>query len=86
VRNWSRLFLAPGMGHCGGGPAALDGFDMLSAIVDWVKREQAPESIRATGRAWPGRSRLLCPYPSHAQYNGRGDPEESRSVECRAAP
>jgi hypothetical protein len=86
VTSWSRLFLAPGMGHCGGGPAALDSFDMLSAIVDWVERKQAPESIRATGRAWPGRTRLLCPYPSHAQYKGSGDPEDSRSFECRASP
>jgi hypothetical protein len=86
VMNWSRLFLVPGMGHCGGGPAALDGFDLLSPIVDWVEREQAPASIRATGRAWPGRTRLLCPYPSHAEYRGTGDPEDSRSFECRASP
>jgi feruloyl esterase len=83
VRDWSRLFLVPGMGHCGGGPAAIDGFDMLSAIVEWVESRRAPESIRATGRAWPGRSRLLCPYPSHAHYKGTGDPEDSRSFECR---
>ena len=24
VSDWSRLFLVPGMGHCGGGEAALD--------------------------------------------------------------
>jgi feruloyl esterase len=83
VMDWSRLFLVPGMGHCGGGPAALDGFDMLSAIVDWVESRRAPDRIRATGRAWPGRSRLLCPYPSHAQYKGTGDPEDSGSFECR---
>jgi feruloyl esterase len=85
VMDWSRLFLVPGMGHCGGGPAALDRFDMLSAIVDWVEFQRAPDSIRATGRAWPGRSRLLCPSPSHAHYTGTGDPEDSRSFECRTA-
>jgi feruloyl esterase len=83
VMGWSRLFLVPGMGHCGGGPAALDRFDMLSAIVDWVESGRAPDRVRATGRAWPGRSRLLCPYPSHAQYKGTGDPEDSGSFECR---
>lgn len=86
VTNWSRLFLVPGMGHCGGGPAALDGFDMLSVIVDWVEAQRAPDGIRATGRAWPLRSRLLCPYPSHAHYKGTGDPEDSRSFECRTTP
>jgi hypothetical protein len=83
VTGWSRLFLVPGMGHCGGGPATLDTFDMLSAIVGWVEKEDAPESIRATGRTWPGRSRPLCPYPSHAHYEGTGDVEDAASFECR---
>ena len=84
VATWSRLFLVPGMGHCSGGPAALDGFDMLTAIVDWVERQRAPDTIRATGRNWSGRSRPLCPYPSHAHYQGAGDPEDAASFECRS--
>ena len=83
VSTWSRLFLVPGMGHCSGGPAALDGFDMLTAIVDWVENQRAPDTIRATGRNWPGRSRPLCPYPSHAHYKGVGDAEDAASFECR---
>lgn len=83
VRNWSRLFLSPGMGHCGGGPAALDSFDALSAIVRWVEQDVAPESLTATGRAFPGRSRPLCAYPLHAQYKGQGNPEDAASFECR---
>jgi feruloyl esterase len=83
VNGWSRLFLVPGMGHCGGGPAALDEFDMLSAIVDWVEKQEAPPAIRASGRSWPGRSRPLCPYPSHAHYKGSGDVEDAASFECR---
>ena len=43
VTNWSRLFLVPGMGHCGGGPATLDTFDMLGAVVDWVEKGTAPD-------------------------------------------
>ena len=35
--DWARLFLVPGMNHCRGGPA-LDNFDALSAIVDWVEQ------------------------------------------------
>jgi hypothetical protein len=38
VNDWSRLFLSPGMGHCGGGGATLDTFDMLSASVSWVEK------------------------------------------------
>jgi feruloyl esterase len=83
VSTWSRLFLVPGMGHCGGGPATLDTFDMLGAIVDWVEKREAPQAIRATGRSWPGRSRPLCPHPLHAHYKGTGDTEQAASFECR---
>lgn len=82
VREWSRLFLAPGMGHCGGGGAALDTFDLLTPMVDWVEKGTAPVSVTATGRAFPGRTRPLCAYPLHAQYKGQGDPEKAASFEC----
>ncbi|MBI2994539.1 MAG: tannase/feruloyl esterase family alpha/beta hydrolase [Gammaproteobacteria bacterium] len=83
TRAWSRLFLVPGMGHCGGGPAALDRFDFLTAIVDWVEEGRAPGSVTATGKAFPGRSRPICPYPQHAHYTGAGNPEDAASFECR---
>ena len=83
VAAWSRLFLVPGMGHCGGGAATLDHFDMLSAIVDWVEQGHAPQQVIATGAAFAGRSRPLCPYPRHAQYNGTGDSESAANFSCR---
>ena len=82
VKNWSRLFLSPGMGHCQGG-ASLDTFDLLTALVDWVEKGTAPDAVTATGRAFPGRSRPLCAYPQHAQYKGSGDPQDARNFECR---
>ena len=82
VAEWSRMFLVPGMGHCGGGPS-LDHFDMLSTIVGWVEKGDAPESVMATGAAFPGRSRPLCAYPKHAQYTGSGDTQDARSFQCR---
>jgi hypothetical protein len=83
VRNWSRLFLSPGMGHCANGPS-LDSFDALSAIVDWVEKGVAPASLTATGNAFPGRSRPLCAYPTHAQYLGSGDIEDAANFACKA--
>jgi hypothetical protein len=83
VMESSRLFLSPGMGHCGGGAAALDTFDMLTAISNWVEKGAAPASVSATGRAFPGRSRPLCAYPAHAQYKGQGDPENAANYECK---
>jgi len=82
VRNWSRLFLVPGAGHCGGGPS-LDTFDALSAMVQWVEQGSAPDRLVATGRAFPGRSRPLCAYPLHAHYKGQGNPEDAANFECR---
>jgi feruloyl esterase len=83
VRDFARLFLVPGMGHCGGGSATLDSFDMVTAIVDWVENGVAPERVVSTGNAFPGRSRPLCAYPQYAHYTG-GDPESADSFECRA--
>ncbi len=81
VAEWSRMFLVPGMAHCGGGPS-LDRFDMLSALVNWVEKGVAPDSVVATGKAFPGRSRPLCAYPKHAQYTGSGDSENAKNFRC----
>ncbi|MFO1503173.1 MAG: DUF6351 family protein [Steroidobacteraceae bacterium] len=80
--TWSRLFLVPGMGHCGGGERTLDNFDMVSAIVNWVEKNQAPEQVIAKGASAPGETRPLCPYPAHAQYSGSGDPKLAVSYRC----
>jgi hypothetical protein len=82
VAEWSRMFLVPGMAHCGGGPS-LDHFDMLSAVVEWVEKGTAPDAVIATGRAFPGRSRPLCAYPKHTQYTGNGDTQDARNFQCQ---
>jgi len=83
VLKWSRLYLVPGMGHCGGGPATLDTFDLLGAVVDWVEKGTAPDAVTATGRSFPGRSRPLCAYPNFAYYKGSGDVEDAKNFECK---
>jgi feruloyl esterase len=80
--KWSQMYLVPGMGHCGGGPA-LDQFDLLGAIVDWVEKGTAPQSVTATGHAFPGRSRPICAYPKHAQYKGQRNTEDAANFECK---
>jgi feruloyl esterase len=83
VENWSRMYLVPGMYHCRGGEFALDNFDLLSAVVNWVEKGTVPDSVVATGKAYPGRSRPLCAYPKYAYYKGQGDPEDAKNFECR---
>lgn len=82
VQSWSRFFFVPGMNHCQGGPATLDSFDALGAVVNWVENGTAPDSIVATGKSLPGRSRPLCAYPRHPQYKGQGDPQDASNFEC----
>jgi hypothetical protein len=79
----SRIFFVPGMGHCGGGPATLDNFDLLTAVVNWVEDGKAPDYVIATGHDFPGRSRPLCAWPQHAQYKGSGNPEDAASFSCQ---
>ena len=82
VSKWSQFYFVPGMGHCGGG-VGLDQFDFLDAMVNWVEKGIAPTSVTVTGKAFPGRSRPLCPFPKHAQYKGQGDTEDAKNFECR---
>ena len=84
VNDWSKFYLVPGMGHCAGGEATLDTFDMLTALVDWVENDQAPEQVVATGLSMPEVSRPLCAYPYHAHYTGSGDIKNAGNFECKA--
>lgn len=83
VDSWSRIYMVPGMGHCQGGSATLDRFDMLGAVVDWVEKGVPPDRVVATGTAFPGRSRPLCPYPQHAEYTGHGDTNDDANFVCQ---
>lgn len=76
----SRLYLVPGMGHCGGG-TTRDQADLLTPLVDWVEQGRAPGRILAEGASLEGQ-RPLCPYPTHAHYLG-GDQASPDSYECR---
>ena len=69
----TRLFLAPGMGHCGGGAGPND-WDKLSSLVDWVENGVAPDAIVATRRSngVVVNERPLCPWPQQARYIGPG--------------
>lgn len=86
--DYARLFTVPGMNHCSGGPSTSQ-FDMLSALVEWVEKDKAPEQIVAKASAASTltnvESRPLCAYPKYAKYDGAGDPKVASSFSCAAS-
>lgn len=71
AQDSARLYLAPGMGHCRGGPGP-DTWDKLAPLVDWVENGNAPASIVAThsSNGQVDNERPLCTYPQQARYVG----------------
>ncbi|HUQ69462.1 MAG TPA: tannase/feruloyl esterase family alpha/beta hydrolase, partial [Planctomycetaceae bacterium] len=71
VQGNYRLFMVPGMGHCGGGDGTST-FDMVSALEQWVEKGVAPDRIAASHvtNGTVDRTRPLCPYPQTAAYKG----------------
>lgn len=67
----ARLFLAPGMGHCGGGPGP-NNWDKLTDLVNWVEHGMSPDAIVAThaSRGSVDNERPLCAFPEQARYVG----------------
>ena len=86
------------MNHCSGGPT-VDQFDMLTPLVNWVEKGQAPDSVTATARgagnaggvntdlpaSWSAnRTRPLCAYPAVSRYKGTGSLEDAANFSCVA--
>ena len=78
--DWMRLFLAPGMGHCRGGPG-INTFDTLSALEQWRERDAAPRRLEGSNPQ-TGVSRPLCPYPQYARYSGVGVVTDGENWSC----
>lgn len=84
ARQDVRLFMVPGMGHCGGGSGPSN-VDMLGAIDQWVQTGKAPDQLVASnppGR--PARTRPLCAHPKVATYSGHGSTDEAQNFRCAA--
>ncbi|CAL8477589.1 tannase/feruloyl esterase family alpha/beta hydrolase [Caballeronia sp. S22] len=76
ANEFSRLYLVPGVGHCGGGEG-FPNIDLVSQITGWVEQSTAPNAVMtyqtdATTSAVTA-SRPVYPYPAVAKFNGSGD-------------
>jgi feruloyl esterase len=81
-----RFFLAPGVGHCGGG-AGPNPSGQFEAMVKWVEEGAAPDTLSAVRRDQTGaitRTRPLCRYPLVAKYTGTGSTDEAANFACAA--
>jgi hypothetical protein len=79
-----RFFLAPGVGHCGGG-AGPSPYGQLDALLSWVEDGKSPATLTAARRDQTGsitRSRPLCQYPQVAKYKGSGSTDDAANFVC----
>jgi hypothetical protein len=98
MSDFVRLYMVPGMQHCGAGPGPdsfgatpgalhADGGNLTEALERWVEDRKAPDKIIAAkfeaGRIV--RTRPLCPYPQVARYSGSGSTDEAANFTCAVA-
>jgi feruloyl esterase len=88
TQSYARLFMAPGLYHCSGGPGP-NAFDALTPLVTWVETGTAPETIIATKFVADtppavAMTRPLCVYPKVAKYNGSGSTSIAANFTCVA--
>ena len=98
VMDFARLFMVPGMHHCGNGPGPnvfgganqglppqLDAqHDIVMALDHWVEDGVAPEKIIASHltNGTVDRTLALCPYPQTPIFNGSGDANLAENYHC----
>ncbi len=96
VNSFVRLYMVPGMEHCGGGAgpnmfgqqgvAKRDAeHDIDAALEAWVEQGSAPDRIVAAKLDQKGatvRTRPLCPFPQVAKWKGTGSTDEAANFGC----
>jgi hypothetical protein len=97
--DFARLYMVPGMGHCGGGTNVTDfgqaasgavpmdaEHDVFRALMAWSEKSKAPAAITASRIASGAvvRTRPLCPYPQVAKYKGSGSTDDAANFTCAA--
>jgi feruloyl esterase len=76
-----RLFLVPGMYHCGDGDG-LTSIDVLTPLMAWTEDGKAPDRIvasRSDADAAAGKARPVFPWPATARLRAGADPDRPKS-------
>ena len=100
TQKFFRLFLAPAVGHCAGGPGPNefgqrggDGdaqHDIVVALEQWVEKDIPPTRLIATKFESDDHTkaatmtRPLCAFPAMAKYKGKGSADDADNFVCAA--
>jgi feruloyl esterase len=87
TKKFARLFMFPGVFHCGGG-AAPNSFDLLTPLMEWVENGASPNQVVATQRATDGsvvRTRPVFAYPKVARYTGSGSIDDAANFKAASS-
>jgi hypothetical protein len=78
TQAFARLFMFPGVYHCGGGNAP-NSFDLLTPLINWVEHRAAPTSVIASQSSGESvvRTRPVFAYPRVARYRGTGSIDDA---------
>jgi hypothetical protein len=82
-----KLYMIPGLSHCGSGLGCANDTGMFDALVNWVEKRVEPDVIIGSRDAYPptgmtARTRPLCPYPGVARYLGAGSIDDAANFTC----
>jgi feruloyl esterase len=84
LNSYARLFMMPGVGHCGGGPGP-DRADWIGALERWVEKRAAPDEVTASRIDPSGATqtvRPVCAWPQRARLLSDGDPNSASGWHC----
>ncbi|KAG7382329.1 Tannase and feruloyl esterase [Phytophthora boehmeriae] len=85
VAEFERLYLLPGVQHCGRGDG-MAAIDLVTPLLQWVEQDSAPHQVLTSSEqeqppwmpaAPVHRTRPVFPYPSLAKYSGQGDANDA---------
>jgi len=84
-QDWLRLFMVPGMAHCGGGPGPNQ-VNWMAALERWRELGIAPDRLIASrvSENHVNMTRPICPYAAVAKYSGTGSTNDAANFVCKA--
>lgn len=83
-----RLFMVPGMSHCGNGVQGPNLFSPLGPLERWRESNIVPSQLTSmhVTNGLVDSTHLVCPYPQVAVYSGTGSTKDADNFSCKVSP